>query len=318
MNYIFYSKQEEIIPVVAMAYHALQKDGGLCKLISNRMGELIDETLIPERENVYLVGYCFTDATIASLETMIRKENKVVWLDNHGISITSHKKFMERQMHVDKLEAVLEKKKSLARIVWEYFNPTVIMPEPVFYLDRWEEYDMTTKEIKYFHTALSVREEYSQVTSGFWEELFYNPESTATKELVTIGKYISIDRKKNALRNLNRVFVYKMEDDSEFAFLNGMADKYMFDAAYRLFDGCVSYYYDGGEWKYHVFSKEKNVAGEYAMKHGGSKKYRSGIGNFKKNMEDNLIYWDFLESRKVSPLYEHPKYKAYMESLSEM
>ena len=317
MNHIIYSKQEEIIPAVAMTYHALQRSGDLCKLISNSMAEFIDEALIPENETIYLIGYCFTDATMKSLETMLRKGNNVVWLDNHSASVACHKKFVEKQINLDKLKAVPDKSKSIIRIVWDYFYPAVTMPEPVLYLDRWEEYDMSVKEARYFYTALSIWEEYNQVTSEFWEDLLFNPESPVTKELVTIGKYIFIDRKKSIMRNLSKIYIYKMEDDSEFAFLNCPGDKYIFDVAYRLFDGCVAYNYDGIEWKYQVFSKEKYVAGEYAMKHGGSKKFRSGTGSFRKNAEDNLIYWDYLESRKVSPLFENPRYKAFLNAVSE-
>lgn len=317
MNYIFCSKKEKIIPAVAMAYHALQRQGELlCKLISNSMGELIDEALIPEYETIYLVGYSFTDATIETLESMLRKKNKVIWLDNHTSSFDAHKKLIKRGMELDKLEAVLYKSKTVIRIVWEFFNPTITMPGSVVYLDRWEGHDRRNGAVRYFNVALMVHDDYARISSEFWEDLIYNPESAATNELVTIGRYICISEKKKDSCQLSNIYIYKMEDDSEFAFLNSIGDRYMFDVAYQLFDACVSYYYDGKEWRYRVFSKKKEFAGKYAMKHGGTKDYRLHTGSFKKNKEDNVIYWDYLDERKVSSLYEHPKYKEYESSIN--
>lgn len=318
MIYIIYSKQEDAIPAAAIVYQKISENAK-CKAISHPMNQMINFPFEKEDE-FWFIGYTFTEETQKFLVKVLQNGNKVTWLDNHRSSMDIHQQVRENTT-ICRMNSEINLTRSLILMVGEYFqykDENGHTPLFIDLLDKWEKYIMTTEATRYFHSALVVQDGYDDVSSDLWKKLCSKESSSEiTEELINIGRFISIAQKRSEIKALKDICIYKIEDDTECAFLNSTGDRYIFDVAYQMFPMCVLYHFDGTNWCYQVFSKTKNLAGRYALKHGGSKEYRSWTGNFKKSIEDNEIYWFYLNSRKVCSLYDHPKYQEFMKNLDE-
>lgn len=310
MIFIVYGKQEDNIPAAAIAYWALQIVNEPISVVSKPMNQCLDIKYDLD-DTFYFIGYSFTSETKEFLVRLLTEGVKVIWLDTHRTSFEVHADIVNISNH---LTAHLDASVSLTKLIWEYFH---LKKESlaVSLLDKWEQYDMTNDVVRYFHLALVVQDEYQNPMSYFWKEIFEKDEKV--NEIIEIGKFISVSQKRNEIRSLRNISIYEMENGSEYAILNSTGDRYIFDVAYKLFDACILYNYNGIEWNYQIFSRHKNLAGNYALIHGGPKNYKSWASNFRKSNEDHEIYWDYLNSHRVSSLYDHPAYQKFIETLDE-
>lgn len=313
MIYVVYGKQEDSVSAAAVAYWALQVTNEPITTISNPMNQVLDISY-DIKDTFYFIGYGFIPSTKEFLFKLLEDGVKTIWLDNHRTSIEVHGEIMSGNFPKKKLIcSQIDVTKSTVGLIWEYFHPNENYPLSVSLIDSWERYNMNNDAVRYFHSALVVQDQYLCPESDLWREILTNEEKV--NEIATIGKYIAIHQKRNEIRNLKHISIYELENGLEAAILNSIGDKYIFDVAYKLFDACILYHYDGIEWYYQVFSRHKNLAGKYALIHGGNKDFRSWTSGFKKNNDDHAIYWDYLNAHRIGYLYDHPAYQQFIDNL---
>lgn len=310
MVYMLKSMQESAIPLSALfAYYF----GDNYKIISKKMTES-SEIDIEDDSIIYIVDYTFTTSTLKCLVSLLHQSKKIVWIDNHTSSIQSIKRLMEMNVDLSNLEAILDKKSSSIQLLWNYFYPEKNLPVGLKLISNWDNYEIDN-ETRELHYGLIVNPDYENIRSRLWVDIIEN-HSPILEYLFQVGRGVVRYQKISEINELKSIFICKLEDDTECAILNSIADKYTFDIAYNLFDICISYVYNGKTYDYNVFSRGDR-AGLYARKHGGPKKCKKHYGHFELNRNDHDIYWDFLNSNYVSSLYSHPKYKEYVYGENE-
>lgn len=312
MIYVVYGKQEDSVPAAAVAYWALRIVNEPITVVSHPMNQVLNIEY-GSGDTFYFIGYGFIPSTKEFLVKLLEDGVKVIWLDNHRSSFEVHGEIMNSNYPKKTMNSEINITKSTIELIWDYFYPNEQHPLAVSLIDDWERYNMNNNVVRYFHTALVVQDQYLCPDSDLWRELLTNDEKV--NEIVNIGKYIAIHQKRNEIRNLKHISIYELENGLKAAVLNSIGDRYVFDVAYKLFDACILYHFDGIEWYYQVFSRHKNLAGNYALIHGGNKNFRSWTSGFKKNNDDHAIYWDYLNSHRIGYLYDHPTYQQFIDSL---
>lgn len=223
---------------------------------------------IQKNEPVYISDLSFTEDTISVLDKLINicGEN-LYWNDHHKSSIELCNKFV----YLKNIKGIRSSEKSGAYLTWKCFFPDALIPMAVKYVSDWDTFTHKFGDTtRYFKFGIDADISYRSPLSIQWKKLLSDYDTPYLCDIIKSGtiidNYVKIDYKETLKSN-----VFETELDGYIiAVVNRSCSSLIFGDLYNKYPIVSTFSYDGDNWKYSLYSSDKNVDCEaIARKYGG-------------------------------------------------
>ena len=217
-----------------------------------------DASMIKRGEDVFIVDYCYTKATVSQLEAIIEKAGHVVWIDHHKSSSdllldTSDYDFLSD----DKLKIVVDTKLCGAALTFMYFEYESghHMPRFLRYVDDWDRWAKRYPESYKFKLGMDSIDH--SPTNQIWRDLMFDAD--VTERVLQYGDIIE-----------DYVTSHNTEYRNQFAFkcivnglkcyaLNLKENSKAFGDLVNQCDAVVTFVFNGTSYQYSIYSTNKEI-----------------------------------------------------------
>lgn len=156
------------------AYAAWKKFGDEASYLPSKMPAPVPDGVVNKR--LYIIDYSYDQDTLAELE---KQNQSVVVIDHHQSARAAVTAFPQN---------IFDESHSAAVLAWQYFHPTVPVPEILRYVEDHDIWKLSLPEHREFNAALHQ----VPMTFAAWDELSQNlSDPVFRREFITTGAIIS-------------------------------------------------------------------------------------------------------------------------------
>lgn len=217
-----------------------------------------DASMIKRGEDVFIVDYCYTKATVSQLKGIIEKAGHVVWIDHHKSSSDLLLDINEYDFLTNsKVKIVVDTKLCGAALTYMYFEYESgnAMPRFLRYVDDWDRWAKRYPESYKFKLGMDAIDH--SPTAKIWIDLMFDPD--VTERVLQSGDIIE-----------DYVTSHNHEYCKQFAFkcvLNGLKcyalnlreNSKAFGDLINHCDAVVTFVFNGTSYQYSIYSTKQDI-----------------------------------------------------------
>ena len=225
-----------------------------------------------DKETVYLVDFSFTEETKHYLDTLIKKECKIIHIDHH----TSTMELYENHPEYAKLEGIRSPEHSGAALTWMYFTDTKDIKDcPLFvqYVSDFDCWHWKMKETENFKFGMETVSNYGPL-SMIWTKFIkehYNKYTETIEDIIKKGK-IAKKYSANINKEYCKNFAYVAEVEGNKCIVLNKKDggSLVFGDLIKEYPMSMVWAFDGEYYQYSIYSQDPNIfCNKIAEKYGG-------------------------------------------------
>ena len=305
-------------------------DGVIYSYAVDYVRALPDTDFINKGDVVFYIDYSFSNQVTKDQFKDLHNRGAIqYWLDHHEsskyfideIRELNHTEwinnpFPENQIYYDQrisgamIAALFPDHTNVSNVLLEDWKTRT--PKVIQYISDWDLFEFKLLETRAFHYGFAIVEDKLNIRSQLWQDAFNNI-YIGEKTLIKNGYLIIEYEKMQNSRGLTDAFIVEI-CGREVVVLNRPGNSTVFGDAYDVFGLVMPYTFNGSNWKYSIFSKQKDVEAadyfdceEFTKQYGGGG-HKTAAGFTVKSPLDLEI---------VCRLYNHPKWMEYKKSLKE-
>ena len=269
----------------AIAYDALRKSEGEVNAFAINYGQEFPFHLINKEDTVYML-----DFSLQPYEDMKKLNNmcRLIWIDHHKSAIEEAEK--------DKGTLFLgsrEVGKAGCELTWEYFHSTTPMPKGVYFLGRYDVWDLVNPDILKFQYGLRGFETF-QPTAEVWKKVLDNTDDRFTEYCVQSGGVIVAYNESTDAKYIKSYgFEVEFEGLKGIACNKGMANSKLFNAVKDNYELLISFVRaKEGHWTVSLYTEKDEIDCSVIAKKYGGGGHKSAAGMVLSN-EKFMELFDF-------------------------
>ena len=221
-------------------------------------------------EEVYIVDYSFTEATLHQLLWLINYGCKIVWIDHHSSSLDIQKKYPELQ----DIEGIRSDDASGSALtaMWFMKCPFSFIPKYVQYVSDYDTWAYKFSDTTAFKLGIDCYN--NDVFDDVWERLdsksnIFNGDTFLSTVIASghiIKSYINRDNE-----SYLDSYGFESEIDGVTVYaVNKSSNSWIFGDLINSYPAVVVFVFNGSKWKYSIFSSEDGIdCQKIAENHGG-------------------------------------------------
>lgn len=231
---------------------------------------------IEPNEQVYIVDLSFSEGTLPTLQSIMKKTDQLTWIDHHASSI----ELIQNHPELNDIFGTRNSNNSAAVLCWQYMSespdydqvPTAL--KLVSSYDTWKHDTPMDREFKFGCETIDWT-----CLSNLWTTLLNVADTNTATDLIEllINKGIVIKEWTQSYyedyRKRNLYFKKMIINGKEYSvpFLNHDRDSDAFGPLFDAYPMCVAWIFDGTYYRYSFYSNDKSEINckEFAEKHGG-------------------------------------------------
>ena len=220
-------------------------------------------------EEIYIVDYSFTEATVHQLFWLINYGCKIIWIDHHASSLDLQKKYPELR----DIEGIRSDEASGAALTYMWFKNCTFgsIPKYVQYVSDYDTWSYRFTDTIAFKIGMDA--ENNDIFDNVWRKL--DPDTSyddriALESLITSGYVVKsyIDRDNESYLD-SYGFETELDGITVYA-VNKSSNSWIFGDLINSYPAVVAFVFNGSKWKYSIFSSEKGAdCQKIAENHGG-------------------------------------------------
>jgi len=246
-----------------------------CEMIGINYGDEFPWDSIELDETIFMV-----DFGMQPFDDMVKlkeKCGKLIWIDHHSTALNDLK---ESGVEFDGIQ---KEDKAGCELTWEYLNPDTPLPDSVYYLGRYDVWDLNANpNILSFQYGMKQYED-TTPESNIWNEILpsksfkeylngkVNPNHLA-KIIVDGNLILKYQKAENKKRCEAMSFETEFEGLKAIAMNMGMTSSQIFDSVYdeNKYDIMLPFSRKLGQWTVSIYTTKDNIhVGKIAKKYGG-------------------------------------------------
>ena len=232
-------------------------------------------------EEIYIVDYSFTEATLHELLWLINVGCKIVWIDHHASSLDLVRKYPE----LNDLDGIRSDECSGAALTYMYFKDCTFddVPEYIQLISDYDTWSYRFTDTTAFKLGMDCYK--NDVFDDVWERLDIFNRETSLTNIIASGYIVKsyIDRDNESYLNS---YGFESEIDGVTVYaVNKSSNSWIFGDLINSYPAVVVFVFNGARWKYSIFSSDKGAdCQKIAENHGGGgHKHAAGF------MSDELL-----------------------------
>lgn len=221
-------------------------------------------------EEIYIVDYSFTEATLHELLWLINSGCKIIWIDHHASSLDLVRKYPE----LNDLDGIRSDECSGAALTYMYFKNCTFddVPEYVQLVSDYDTWAHRMTDSDAF--KLGIDSQKNDVFDDVWEKLDSHHELIFGQSFlddIIISGYIIKSYIDNDNESYLKSYGFESEIDGITVYaVNKSSNSWIFGDLINSYPAVVVFVFNGSKWKYSIFSSDNGAdCQKIAENHGG-------------------------------------------------